>query len=57
MFEYEQLLKQKEVELQENKKKLQVIASLEREKRQFQMDREILQQTVDQMIEELKEFT
>lgn len=56
VFEYEQLLKQKEIEIQENKKKFQALSALERENKQFQIDRETLQKSVDQMIEELKGF-
>ncbi|MEW6380773.1 MAG: hypothetical protein AB1611_14355 [bacterium] len=54
--EYELIIKQKEVELQETQKKLQIISSLERENKQFHLDREALQKTIDQMIEELKGF-
>jgi myosin heavy subunit len=56
VLEYEQLLEQKEIELHENKKKLQLLSAVERENRQFQMDRENLQKAVDQMIEGLKGF-
>jgi len=54
VLEYEQLLKQKEIELQENKKKFQAFSAIERENKQLQIDRETLQKSVDQMIEGLK---
>ncbi len=54
VLEYEQLLKQKEIELQENKKKFQAFSTIERENKQLQIDRETLQKSVDQMIEGLK---
>jgi myosin heavy subunit len=56
VLEYEQLLEQKEIELQENKKKLHAFSAMERENKQFKIDRETLQKAVDQMIEALKGF-
>jgi len=54
--EYERILKQKEEELAEGKKKFQLISALERENKQLHLGREALQKMINQMIEELKAF-
>lgn len=54
--EVEQILKQKEIEIGENKKNIQLFSAIERENKQFKTDREILQKSVNEMIKELEDF-
>jgi regulator of replication initiation timing len=50
----EDALKKKEFELQESGKKMCDYLALERENKQFRLNKEILQESIDQLIEELE---
>jgi hypothetical protein len=51
---HEDALKKKEFELQESGKKMRDYLALERENKQFRLNKEILQESIDQLIEELE---
>ena len=50
----EDALKKKELELQESGKKMRDYLALERENKQFRLNKEILQESIDQLIDELE---
>jgi len=47
-------LQKKELELQESGKKMHDYLAMERENKQFRLNREVLQESIDQLIEELE---
>jgi FtsZ-binding cell division protein ZapB len=50
----EDALKKKDFELQESGKKMRDYLALERENKQFRLNKEVLQESIDQLIEELE---
>ena len=50
----EDALQKKELELQESGKKMHDYLAMERENKQFRLNREVLQESIDQLIEELE---
>ena len=54
--EKDNLLKQKEFQIMEHTKKIEDIAELERENKKFRINSQILQKSINKMIEELQDL-